>query len=154
MKTCSLLLLIRDDEILLAMKKRGFGAGLWNGVGGKVESGETIEQATIRETQEEIGVTPLQLHKVAVHDFVFPDGTPDMEVHAFTSNSWQGTPAETEEMAPKWFKLADIPYDDMWDDDQLWLPLILRGKLLTTKFTFDATNKMTAAELLIVQALT
>ncbi len=60
-KKYSLLFLLREDEILLVMKKRGFGSGRWNGVGGKFESGETAEQATIRECQEEIGVTPHSL---------------------------------------------------------------------------------------------
>lgn len=55
----TLLFLIKDDHVLLAMKKRGFGAGNWNGVGGKIEAGESIEQALVRECQEEIGVTPI-----------------------------------------------------------------------------------------------
>lgn len=135
------------------MKKRGFGMDMWNGVGGKVESEETIEQATIRETEEEIGVTPRILTKVAVHDFVFPDGTPDMQVHAYLCREWDGEPTESEEMAPKWFKIRDIPYQSMWDDDQLWLPLVLRGKLITSRFTFDTDNKMTDASLQIVRTL-
>ncbi|MCP5842996.1 NUDIX domain-containing protein, partial [Klebsiella pneumoniae] len=66
----TLLFLRRDDELLLAMKKRGFGAGKWNGVGGKIEAGETIEDALVRECQEEINVTPLNWQAVAELDFV------------------------------------------------------------------------------------
>lgn len=157
MKTCSLLFLLRGNgetsEILLAMKKRGFGSGRWNGVGGKLEPGETMEQATIRECQEEIGITPSELQKVAVHSFVFPDGTPDMEVHSYLSRAWQGEPSETEEMAPRWFKVSAIPYADMWEDDIVWLPLVLSGKLLTTVFTFDDSEHMTDAELHLVAHL-
>ena len=47
-KYCSLLFLRRDDQILLAMKKRGFGSDRYNGVGGKIEPGDTVEQAMIR----------------------------------------------------------------------------------------------------------
>ncbi|HET8709384.1 MAG TPA: 8-oxo-dGTP diphosphatase [Candidatus Saccharimonadales bacterium] len=147
LKVCTLLFLLKDDEILLAMKKRGFGEGRWNGVGGKIEPGETEEQALVRECQEEIGVTPLEYEKVATHDFKFPDGTTDMQVHAYLSRKWRGTPVETEEMAPQWFKTADIPYDDMWQDDIVWLPLVLRGKKLHTTFTFDEADDMQAAEL-------
>ena len=46
--------LIRENQVLLAMKKRGFGEGKWNGVGGKLDPGETVEQALVRECQEEI----------------------------------------------------------------------------------------------------
>lgn len=152
-KICGLLFLLRDDEILLAMKKRGFGAGLWNGAGGKVAPGETIEQALVREAEEEIGVTPLEYTKVATHDFQFPDGTSDMQVHTYLSTKWSGDPTESEEMAPRWFKISDIPYDDMWQDDPLWLPLVLRGKLLQTKFTFDTNNNLLMAHVEIVKQL-
>ena len=52
MKQATLCPLIKDDQILLAMKKRGFGVGKWNGVGGKVEKGEEIIDAAIREIKE------------------------------------------------------------------------------------------------------
>ena len=141
---CTLLFLLRNEEILLAMKKRGFGSGRWNGVGGKVETNETIEQALVRESQEEINVTPLKFHKVAVHDFTFPDGNSDMLVHAYLCTKWEGTPVETEEMAPRWFKLTDIPYDEMWPDDRYWMPLVLQGKLVEATFSFDAEDNMLA----------
>jgi 8-oxo-dGTP pyrophosphatase MutT (NUDIX family) len=72
----TLLFLITEDKILLAMKKRGFGTGKWNGVGGKIESGESLEAALVRECQEEIGVTPTSWRPVAELDFV-QDSTTD-----------------------------------------------------------------------------
>jgi mutator protein MutT len=151
MKICTLLFLLQDNEILLAQKKRGFGVGYWNGVGGKIEPKETLEQAAIRECQEEINVTPENLKKVAVHDFVFPKGAENIEVHTFMAESWQGEPVATEEMAPQWFKISEIPYSEMWDDDIVWLPLILQGKKLKTKFTFDSQNHMINAQLQIIE---
>ena len=142
MKTCTLVLLITEKRVLLAMKKRGFGKGRWNGPGGKVEPNETIEQAMIRECQEEIGVTPLSYEKVAVHNFVFPDGQSDMRVHTFMCTSWKGEPTESEEMAPRWFSVDKIPYEEMWQDDPHWLPQILAGQKLHTRFAFDAHDNM------------
>ena len=140
----TLLLLVKDDQILLAMKKRGFGAGKWNGVGGKIEQGESVEDALVRECQEEIGVTPTSWDKVAELDFV-QDATNEpwhMYVHAYISHEWEGEPAESEEMRPEWYKIAEIPYKDMWDDDIFWLERALTGEKLYGKFTFDENDKM------------
>jgi mutator protein MutT len=145
----TLLFLIKDDQILLAMKKRGFGAGKWNGVGGKLDEGETVEQALVRECQEEINVAPTQYEKVAELDFVQDaDSNPwHMYVYAYTCRDWEGEPEETEEMAPKWYPLNQIPYADMWDDDEHWLPLVLAGDKVTGTFTFDENDRMLSYEI-------
>ena len=54
LREATIVLLLRNDEVLLAMKKRGFGEGKWNGVGGKPNAGESIEEVAVRETKEEI----------------------------------------------------------------------------------------------------
>jgi len=141
-KTLSLLFLRRDNDVLLAMKKRGFGEGRWNGVGGKVEPGETIEAAMLRETHEEIGVTPTTYEKVG--DIRFDEyfkGEPTlMHVHIFVATEWEGTPTESEEMAPQWFNVTDIPYTDMWSDDPYWLPRVIEGEKISADFKLDAAD--------------
>ena len=126
----TLLFLRRSGEILLAMKKRRFGVGKWNGVGGKVEKDETILDGAIRECQEEIGVTPTHpqlIGRLTFYDKADPDFCHD--THIFVATQWQGEPTETEEMRPQWFAETEIPYEQMWPDDYLWLPLLLQGKL-------------------------
>jgi mutator protein MutT len=143
----TLLFLQKDDELLLAMKKRGFGAGRWNGVGGKLDEGETVEQATIRECQEEIGVTPITFHKVGELDF-YGGSTEEawnMFVHAYMCTEWEGEPVETEEMAPKWYKISDLPYKDMWADDIYWLPKVLSGESVKATFTFNEKDEITGS---------
>ena len=142
MKHVTLLFLLREGEILLAMKKRGFGMGRWNGVGGKIEPGETIEEATARECHEEIGVPPGKLDKKAHLTFTFPNGTAALLAHVYVTREWQGEPVETEEMSPQWFAFDDIPYQDMWQDDEIWLPHVLNGKRLTATFVFDQDERM------------
>lgn len=155
-KTTTLLFLRRNGEVLLAMKKRGHGIGFWNGVGGKLDPDETIEQAMVRECQEEIGVTPTAYHKVAEHDFLMhtaDEGTWHMYTHTYLCDDWNGNPTETDEMAPKWFPIGSIPYDDMWQDDRYWLPQVLSGKLLKTLFTFDANNTLLTQKITEVAVL-
>lgn len=148
----TLLFLVTEEQVLLAMKKRGFGAGRWNGVGGKLEPGESIEEATIRECQEEIGVTPKSLTKVAIHDFLFPDGQLSMQAHTYICTEWEGDPIETEEMNPAWFAKDNVPYHDMWQDDIYWLPAVLAGHLIKTAFTFDTQDNLTKAVILPVES--
>jgi mutator protein MutT len=141
----TLLLLRSGEKILLAMKKRGFGEGKWNGVGGKIEAGESLEEALVRETVEEIGVTPKNWYAVAELDFIQDAETTDpwhMYVYAYVCDEWDGEPSESEEMKPKWYDIADFPYDDMWDDDPFWLPLVLEGKKVVGTFTFNTHDKL------------
>lgn len=155
-KVCTLVFLRRGDEILLAMKKRGFGAGHWNGAGGKIELGETVEAALVRETQEEIGVTPTAWEKVAEHDFLLDTDTDQpyhMYVHTFVAAEWKGEPSESEEMAPKWFKITDIPYESMWPDDPFWIPQVLEGKKVVGKYTFGKNNVLLSHDVKAVEDL-
>lgn len=152
----TLLFLKRDNQILLAMKKRGFGMGKWNGVGGKIEPGETLEQALVRECQEEIGVTPRDWRQVAELDFVQDAETEDpyhMYVHAYITETWDAEPVESEEMMPKWFSFEDIPYRDMWDDDEFWLPQVLAGDKVYGTFTFDIDDKLLTHDVRVVDEL-
>ncbi len=132
-----------NKKILLGMKKRGFGIGKYNGFGGKVNSEETFKQAALREFIEESCLTAkLQdLTKVAELDFYFPYKLEfDQTVHVYLIKEINGYAKETEEMAFKWFKLTEIPYENMWDDDKYWLPKIIEGKKLSASFVFKDIN--------------
>ena len=135
----TLCLLKRNNEILLAMKKRGFGEGKYNGVGGKIENNESPEQAMIRETEEEIKVTPIKYEKVGEIEFdeFYKENKQRLVFHLYLVYEWSGNPTESEEMSPKWFDINNIPYDKMFPDDKYWLPLILQGKKVKAYFDFD-----------------
>jgi mutator protein MutT len=131
--------LLKGTQVLLAMKKRGFGEGKWNGVGGKLKSGETIEQALIREAEEEIGVTPTAFQKLATLDFYYPgkDGGVINRVFVFSITEWIGEIIESEEMKPQWFDLDTLPYEKMWAPDKVWFPKFLAGEVVQGDFFFD-----------------
>ena len=138
----------QGSKILLAMKKRGFGKGRWNGVGGKIEGNESILESALREAKEEIGVTMLDPIKMGKIIFHFQDSDEeDHEVHFYKATRFLGTPQETEEMKPKWFNIKKIPYKKMWPDDKYWLPIFLKGKNFEGKFEFDTKGKIAKKEL-------
>ena len=137
-KQTTLLYIIKNNQILLAEKKRGFGVGKINGVGGKIEPGESIEQAMIRETQEEIGVTPINTQHLATITFQFSTGEITQETTSiFIANDYEGEIIETEEMRPTWYNLNELPYDKMFAADKIWLPEIIKGKKFNGVVIFD-----------------
>jgi len=143
------------SEICLAMKKRGFGMNRWNGVGGKLEEGEEIFDAAVRETQEEIGVEIKQSSKVAELDFFFPHH-PDwnQKVHVYFSEAWDGEPSESEEMKPEWFSTqGELPLKQMWPDDEFWIPEVLSGKLVRATFVFGEGDIIKSKDIQIVGSL-
>ena len=140
MKKALTLVMVHDQEkILLGLKKRGFGMGRWNGFGGKVERGETIAQAAMRELREEAGIEAVNLRPRGIITFTFEkEESNELEVNIFTVSEFVGELIETEEMKPQWFTHQEIPYQDMWADDPHWLPLVLQGKNVKGHFHFDA----------------
>lgn len=143
MQHVTIMFLVTNSQVLLAMKKRGFGVGKLNGAGGKVEPGETPAQAAVRECQEEIGVTVTEFDKVA--EIEFDEHHENVHIslfsHVYLATKWEGEPVETEEMAPEWFPIDNPPLDRMWVDDHLWLPQVLAGIKLKAFFKIDSDSK-------------
>ena len=86
-----------------AHKARGL---LWEFVGGKVEKGETKEQALIRECREELAVTvaPRDVFMDVVHEY------PDLTVHLtlFNASIAEGTPQKLEHNDIQWITVGEI----------------------------------------------
>lgn len=140
----TLLFIIKEDNILLAEKKRGFGIGKINGIGGKVEKGETIEEGMIRETLEEINVFPKNYKKVAVINFdLYSKNEIEHEImHLYVANDYEGTICESDEMKPQWFKISDIPYERMFEGDEIWMKKLLNNEEFVGHFKFNEDFKL------------
>ncbi|MDB5188089.1 MAG: hydrolase [Candidatus Kaiserbacteria bacterium] len=139
MKQATLAYCIRENEVLLGMKKRGFGVGKWNGYGGKVNENESILDALVREVKEESGlvISESNTKQIAHLKFFFED-VPIFECHTFLITEWSGIPKETDEMKPQWFAVDTLPYEDMWSSDIHWLPQALSGNKVSATIRFDA----------------
>ena len=152
-KITTLCIVYQHPNILLGMKKRGFGRGRWNGFGGKVAQGEIIEQAAKRELTEETGITANNMEKVGVIDFSWRNKEDTIEVNFFKCLDFEGNPEESEEMKPQWFDVDKIPFSQMWQDDKYWLPLFLEGKKFKGKFIFDDADNILEHELKEVEEI-
>lgn len=132
----TLLFVRRDGQVLLIRKKRGLGAGKINGPGGRLDNGETPLQCAIREVQEELRVTPIDVQLRGELAFQFIDGYA-LFVSVFSAEDCEGEPQETAEATPIWTPVDAIPFDQMWADDRLWFQLMLSDRFFRGQFLFD-----------------
>ena len=137
----TLIFVVRDGQILLIRKKRGLGAGKINGPGGRLELDELPSVGASRELREELGVTVTKSVKVGEHRFQFVDGYA-IHVHVYRASGLRGIPVETDEAIPMWCDIRAIPYDQMWEDDQIWLPLLLEGRKFSGYWIFDGDRML------------
>lgn len=143
-----------DGQVLLGLKRRGFGQGKVVGLGGKIEPGEDLRSAAARELSEEAGllIDPGRLELAARLTFLFP-AYPAWNhlMHVFVARAWQGEITESEEVAPQWYSVSALPLSQMWDDGRLWLPRVLAGERLaiTCVYGSDLETVMAVEEELL-----
>lgn len=132
----TLLFVVQEDNVLLIEKQRGIGAGKVNGPGGKIDPGESSYDCAVREVQEELHIEVTDAVKMG--ELFFDMSTmPNIYCHVYVGTQFKGTPTETDEAIPRWTKISEIPYDQMWEDDKYWLPQMLAGQKFIGKFIFD-----------------
>lgn len=128
---CFLLRTVNDEEqVLLGLKKTGVGAGNVVGIGGHVEPGESIVAAICREVAEETSlvIEAMDLIPAGTVAFEFP-AKPDWDMFTtvFLCRKFKGDAVESDEIAPQWHPVGQLPHAQMWADAIHWLPAFLSG---------------------------
>lgn len=138
----AVLCFVRDrDSLLLIHKKTGLGAGKVNAPGGRIDPGETAEEAAVREVREEVHVEASGLRLAGELHFQFLDGYA-LHGTVFFASEHSGSPRETPEADPFWCPVSEVPWDRMWEDDRHWLPLALEGVPFRAFFVFDGDRML------------
>ena len=130
--------IINGNKVLLKMAARGVSKGKWNGLGGKIDNGESPKQSAIREVREESGLVVKDMRERGT--LYFYKGSRDIlfvKMHLFSATKFDGKLTESDEGKLKWFNLDKLPYDEMWDDDRFWWPLMFDGLKFEGEFVFD-----------------
>ena len=117
-------LIWNEDKFMICQRPAHKARGLlWEFVGGKVEPGETKEQALIRECREELDVT-LSVGDIfmdVIHEY------PDLTVHLtlFNASIAKGEPQKLEHNDIQWIMPSEIPnYDFCPADDEIWKKIV------------------------------
>lgn len=131
--------ILKDGKALLKFASRGISKGKWNAVGGKVDSGETPLKCIRREAFEETG---LRIRRPSYHGkfkFFFDSAGSGQYgiVHVFSADRFSGRLKENDEGELRWFDLDEIPFDKMWEGDNLWVPLMLSGRRFDGELYFN-----------------
>ena len=112
-KTVGALFIGPDGKVLLGLRapSKKVWPGHWDTIGGHVEDGESLEEALVREAQEEVGVTPTRFKLIATVRERQPEIYGDALHHIYAVTAWQGgDPANVcdEHSELKWFSVSEM----------------------------------------------
>jgi len=135
----TVLFYIIKDKVLLGLKRRGFGAGKYNGFGGKVNPDENILDAVCRESIEEVGITPIDPQKVGVINYneIMKGVRQNIQMHIFVAYEYTGEITPSDEMLPRFFDIANLPLEEMLPDTAIWMPLVLNNYYVIADFILN-----------------
>ena len=110
--------------------------GKWNGLGGKVESGESPEECVIREVLEESGLSIRNPRLCGLLMFPKFKGN-DWYVFVFTANDFVGELIESPEGKLEWIPDENMLDLNLWKSDHIFMPWIQEGKFFSAKFEYE-----------------
>ncbi len=139
MKLATLCYLRRNSHTLMMHRNKranDIHKGKWNGLGGKLNPGESPEQCVVREVREECG---LQIRHPRYHGLLmFADFKgEDWFVWVFSATEFEGELKENGEGTLAWIPDAELPRLPLWPSDLIFLPWLESDKIFSARFQYD-----------------
>ena len=139
MKLATLCYVRRDGKTLMIhriKKANDMHAGKWNGLGGKLDPGESPEECAVREIYEEAG---LKVHNPLLKGFLtFPRFAKDEDwyVFVYVVKDFEGELIDSPEGDLRWVNDADLTSLNLWEGDPIFLPLLDQPGVFSGKFIY------------------
>lgn len=141
MKLATLCYVRRDGCTLMIhriKKQNDMHAGKWNGLGGKLEPGETPEECAVREVFEESGLTA---HNPELRGFLtFPGFANDEDWYAFVFviREFSGELIDSPEGVLRWIPDDDLLSLPLWAGDRVFIPWLAQDPFFSGKFVYQS----------------
>jgi 8-oxo-dGTP diphosphatase len=117
-------------------KPNDMHAGKWNGLGGKLEPGETPEECATREVLEESGLQVLRWRYCGLLTFPGFANDEDWYAFVFVSSKFEGRLIDSPEGDLAWIADADLPALNLWEGDRIFMPWLDQASLFSGKFVY------------------
>ncbi|MCA9425692.1 MAG: 8-oxo-dGTP diphosphatase, partial [Candidatus Omnitrophica bacterium] len=112
--------------------------GKWNGLGGKLEPGESPEECVIREVFEESGLRLIEPEFRGILTWPKFDGVEDWLAFVFAGEKFTGTLKDSSaEGDLRWVREADLFDLELWEGDRIFLKWFLEGRFFSGKFIYE-----------------
>jgi len=133
---------IRDGDNTLMLyrnkKDQDMHLGKWNGLGGKVEHGETPEECAIREVWEESGLTVSKPQLKGIITFPNFDGENDWYVFIFRFDEFDGELIDSPEGTLEWISESRMPNLPLWEGDRIFMEWLNREEFFSAVFKYES----------------
>jgi len=140
MKLATLCYVMDNDKTLMLYrnkKENDYHEGKWNGLGGKLEQGETPEECAIREVYEESGLVVSDPEMKGLITFPMFDGVDDWYVWVFVFKKFKGQQIDSPEGTLEWIQNNKLTELNLWDGDKIFIPWLFNDKCFSSKFIYE-----------------
>ena len=130
----------KDNKILMlhrVKKEKDMHKGKWNGLGGKLEAGETPKECAIREIYEESGLRATELFLNGLIVFPLFDGENDWHAYLYHVTDFEGgLISDSAEGNLKWIDKDKVLDLNLWEGDRVFIPWVLENRRFMAKFIY------------------